>query len=1564
MQDKISRKIVILVSFSLFCFVQLKAQIGVTNTAPNNNPTYLINNVLVGSGVAVSNISFTGSNQQIGAFTSGNSIGMASGIVMSSGHVTDADLGGSPNSPNTPASGGVCNNTANTICNDLYTVANSVPPLINQWFSVSSINDAAVLEFDFTPESDTIRFNYCFGSEEYLAWVNSSYNDVFGFFISGPGITGSYSSPVGFPNGSINIATVPNSSPSLPITISSIHPGMYGQYYNTGNITISYNGYTDVFTAEAIVQACETYHIRLAIADGSDDYLDSGVFLEANSFSSPTVAMGTFGVTIGVDTLSIPCNGTLDLEAQLSGGYNILWNTGASSNIITVGAGTYFFSATSSSGSCVLYSDTVTIVEETLFSTSFTSVDVSCNSLLDGSIDISISGGILPYTYSWIDSTSGAIYSTEDLTNIGAGDYWCTITDANGCSALPFQVVITAPNAIFTNSTLTDITCFGANDGGIVLNAIGGNLPLSINWTGPNGFSSTSDSLFSLAAGTYSAIITDANNCSLSPLPFVLTEPLQFSASYIASDISCFGLNNGSIDLSIQGGVSPYSVTWQGPNGFLSYTEDISNLGPGLYTLNVIDANLCLMGSAIQVVISEPDDITYSTSLTNVSCYGEQDGAIDLVLNGGVGFITTSWVYPNGVQINTEDLNGLSSGSYTFTIIDANGCSPSILPMPVFITEPLEILILATIQDEQCYGDGNGLIDLTVTNANGPFNYNWMGPLSFSSTLADIAGLNAGSYQVTVTDNSNLCAKDTSFVISLGSQIQIQSATSDVSCFNGADGSINLTPQGLLNPIYAWSNGDITEDILNLSAGNYSVLVNDDANCPSYFSFVINQPDILELTSNVTEVSCPGGNNGNIDVVISGGTFPYTYIWSNGNTTPINQSLGEGIYSLSVYDINNCIVQASFQLIAEDFHVDATITDPQCFGSFDGLVDIEVIGGDYPFTYIWSNGQTSQDVINLNAGLYSLSITDALNCTIDTLIFVNQPSVINAITTTSDVICFGSNTGSVGITPIGGNPPYIVDWGSVDTSALYAGTYSYQISDFTGCIYNNTFSILPGDSIGVSYVKTDVQCYGESTGVIDIQISPGSGMAPYQYSWTGPNSFSSFFEDVSNLAAGIYVFQITDANSCTKEVHIVVGEPTISLNQIITTNTSDYTGSHIACNGDNSGWINLDINGGYIPFTYIWNTGDITDSISNLYAGIYNVTVTDGLGCSIDYSFNLSEPLTVMSGSISATTDYNNYEVRCYGNKDGAIEAIVTGGAGNYTYQWNNGYNSDSIFNLSAGYYEVAVYDNNGCLWMDSIILNQPDSLTLIISSSNDTCEREIGYTEVFLSGGVPVYTYLWSSGQTTSAVYDLVEGIYEIVVIDENLCEISDVSVIENLPSPRIDFKRLPEHKRFYDQIDNPFIFVDVSDTYWQNIVDWQWDFGDNTFGEDSIVFHSYEVAGEYTVLLAIETEYNCWDTISKKIVIDEYEIFIPNTFTPFTGDMMNDEFKAYGYGIENYIMKIYNRWGEILFESNDINRGWNGTTRDGKEIAPIGVYLYFIEVENIYGEIFIYQDALKIMR
>ncbi len=295
---------VIAVFLNLSLIFHYFAQITVTNSAPYNTANQLINNVLLGGGVSANNTSMFGDAIQIGFFNGVNTnLGLDSGIVMSTGDIADLD----------PTSFGGGNTPMNTNSDpDLLNVANSVPPLINQPFFVSGIFDVATIEFDFIPTSDTVSFNYVFGSNEYLTWVNSEYNDVFGFFISGPGITGPYSSPAGFPNGSINIATVPNSIPPLPITISSVNNVLNSQYYIDNQFTfpqtVSCNGFTTLFNATTIVQCGETYHIRLALADGSDSNLDSWVFLEAGSFSSNGSVSVSSGIAEGDTLLYEGCN--------------------------------------------------------------------------------------------------------------------------------------------------------------------------------------------------------------------------------------------------------------------------------------------------------------------------------------------------------------------------------------------------------------------------------------------------------------------------------------------------------------------------------------------------------------------------------------------------------------------------------------------------------------------------------------------------------------------------------------------------------------------------------------------------------------------------------------------------------------------------------------------------------------------------------------------------------------------------------------------------------------------------------------------------------------------------------------------------------------------------------------------------------------------------------------------------------------------------------------------------------------------------------------------------------
>ena len=419
-------KLKLLLFSFLFSFV-LYGQITVDNTAPYDSPVFLIDNVLLGGGIVASNHSYQGDSIQIGYFDATNtSLGINNGVVMATGDIAVLD-------PLFLGFGGIVSNIVSDP--DLLNVANSVPPLLpspyTNSFTVSSINDVAILEFDFIPTSDSLSFQYVFGSEEYFAFENSQYNDVFGFFLSGPGITGPYASPVFHPDGSVNLAIVPGSNPPLPITISSVNSvtPINAQYFvdNTGGLdTIAYaDGYTTVLTAYAAVQCGETYHIRLAIADGTDSGLSSFVWLQAGSFSSPLLEIID---NLGLDStvLEIPCNSTITLTAQGGAGATYEWYDGSSSifstnSSVTVSSGIYWVTATSFG--CPVISDTILVNSQSAPTVDLgTDYTIACN--LSVNLDPIVSGGSGFYSYLWNDS------STTSTINVGGGIYHVIVTDS------------------------------------------------------------------------------------------------------------------------------------------------------------------------------------------------------------------------------------------------------------------------------------------------------------------------------------------------------------------------------------------------------------------------------------------------------------------------------------------------------------------------------------------------------------------------------------------------------------------------------------------------------------------------------------------------------------------------------------------------------------------------------------------------------------------------------------------------------------------------------------------------------------------------------------------------------------------------------------------------------------------------------------------------------------------------------------------------------------------------------------------------------------------------------
>ena len=432
----------------ILCFMSVtcvSAQILIDNTPPYNNPTWLVDNILLGGGIVASNHAFQGDPVQIGWFNALNTtLGIDSGIVMSTGDIYSLD----------PINGSTFPIIANTVTDpDLLNVANSVPPLINQTFSVSSINDVAILEFDFIPTSDSLNFRYVFGSQEYFQWENSSYNDVFGFFLSGPGISGPYSAPAIHPNGSINLAIVPGSNPPLPITVSSVNNGNNGafpavndQYFvdNSSGLSIiaSSDGLTTVLTAKALVQCNEVYHIRLAIADGSDGALDSYVWLEAGSFSSPELNVID---NLGIDStvMEIPCNATITLTADGGVGASYQWfdSTGlviSTDSFLSATAGKYWVEATSFG--CPVISDTLYVLSDDApvfdFGIDYT---IPCNTETD--IIPVVTGGLGNSFYEYFWNTG----DTTDRITVGEGLYILEVGDGTGCNHID-SILITEDN--------------------------------------------------------------------------------------------------------------------------------------------------------------------------------------------------------------------------------------------------------------------------------------------------------------------------------------------------------------------------------------------------------------------------------------------------------------------------------------------------------------------------------------------------------------------------------------------------------------------------------------------------------------------------------------------------------------------------------------------------------------------------------------------------------------------------------------------------------------------------------------------------------------------------------------------------------------------------------------------------------------------------------------------------------------------------------------------------------------------------------------------------------------
>ncbi|HER08415.1 MAG TPA: T9SS type B sorting domain-containing protein [Bacteroides sp.] len=1059
--------------------------------------------------------------------------------------------------------------------------------------------------------------------------------------------------------------------------------------------------------------------------------------------------------------------------------------------------------------------------------TGVSTTPVSCGGVWDGTITITVTGGVGMYTYLLVKNavpmeSSGPI-SSQTYTFTGQSkfpSYIIIVSDEEDATGDAFTFAsIGGPDPIsITSAFATDISCNGAGDGTIEVTAIGEEGNFLFDLTGPVNRIQENGIFTGLSQGDYTVTVSDRDGCPSTDVTPVLTiqnpSAITVTVDQVV-DMDCYGESTGSIAITPGGGTpsgtgTGYTYQWTGPNGFIASSEDIAGLESGNYFVTVYDGNMCA-ASVGPVSVSQPPEISsILTGTGNVTCNGGNDGSAAIDVTGGVGGYAFQWEgQATGLIRLEEDPVDLVADVYNLTVSDGNNCSRTWISFAT-IDEPDPISVnVDDTDDVLCHGDTDGSAGITPSGGTPPYSFLWTGTSSgYSSTDEDPAGMPADNYSLTITD-ANSCNEQFPDLLVIGEPdpiLVLLDGTTHVSCFGGNDGSADITVTGGTPPFTFQWTGDVSghistvEDPGDLPADTYDLVITDANGCTRSLNDVtISQP--AELTVNVDQiihVDCFGEATGSIDITLSGGTPPYTFFWTTpGGFTATSQNLSNleaGIYSLTVTDAQGCsYVFADLATVTENTLITANfdLTDISCSGGSDGAIDATVSEGVPPYSYDWTGPSgfhaVTEDLTTLAAGDYRFTVTDALGCI---RVFPDQtltaPPALDAEATWVNVDCFGAASGSADLTPSGGTPPYTFAWtgpsgftaATEDLSALGPGNYSVTITDAHLCTaeFTDIVSITQPPEITVSADRTDITCGGLTDGAIDITVSGGT--PAYSFSWTGPGGFESDQEDIAGLAAGSYTLTLTDANGCV--VTFTDLETILEPPPIVATYVSHQD---VLCNGDAGGSIQIDVTGGTPPLAFEWTNGtgatlSVEEDPGGLPAGTYSLTITDANGCSAVYPdmVTITEPAPV-SVSLAGTN------ILCYGDGDGTITVTASGGTPPYRYSrlgnLDPAYQDGNQFTgLDPGFYTIWTRDANLCVVTDTITIHESAEIEIL----EETVTGEIlcfGDSSVRISidavtGGVAPYEYSINGGltfQTGSAFDDLPAGNYQTRVRDALGC-------------------------------------------------------------------------------------------------------------------------------------------------------------------------------------------------
>jgi hypothetical protein len=588
-----------------------------------------------------------------------------------------------------------------------------------------------------------------------------------------------------------------------------------------------------------------------------------------------------------------------------------------------------------------------------------------------------------------------------------------------------------------------------------------------------------------------------------------------------------------------------------------------------------------------------------------------------------------------------------------------------------------------------------------------------------------------------------------------------------VRCKGGSDGTIHLkVTGGIPDYNYEWSNGGNTADLTDLKAGTYNVTVKDNRNRKISTFYTVAEPHFeLEPKLEVKNVSCRGLKNGQVKLSVSGGTAPYNFKWSNDSVNETIRNLSPGLIHLYLIDAGGCYIHDSVEITQPDEKLSLRFKEEivSCYNGKDGSAIVEANGGTAPYSYLWTDGDTSHFRRNMKAGQYQLSVYDKNKCEVSGSVTIKQAeSPIKISKGISPVSCFGETNGSIELSISGGMAPYHCTWkDSSETKSLKGigcGSYPFIVRDRYGCeVRDSAFVPQPSDSLMVHFVKKDVSCFGESTGEIQLNVAGGTG--PYGYTWSDGSTKST----LSKLKRGNYSVRVKDKNECMAKESIEVFEPEKAL-------SVDFEKSDVKCNGGYDGMISLTVDGGTPGYNYVWSNKSVKKDVSGLKAGSYSVTISDMNNCKLKREYEILEPKERIEINIQKT------DVDCHGAKSGAIYTDVKGGKSGYDFKWSNDATSANVLGLGAGKYTLELTDNALCNVTKIIELNEPEKLGVKAEIVQPDKEKENGSLKIIISGGTKPYHILWDNGKSTDLIENLRSGNYEVQITDVKDCKISEV--------------------------------------------------------------------------------------------------------------------------------------------------------------------------------------------